>query len=31
MIRQLSHEYPVSLLCEVLDVARSTVYYAPQV
>jgi len=31
MIRQLSHKYPVSLLCEVLDVARSTVYYAPQV
>jgi len=31
MIWQLSAEYPVSLLCEVLDVARSTVYYQPQI
>jgi putative transposase len=31
MIRQLSDDYPVSVLCEVLDVARSTVYYEPQV
>ena len=31
MIRQLSDDYPVSLLCEVLEIARSTVYYKPQV
>ena len=31
MIRQLSAEYPVSLLCEVLEMARSTVYYQPRV
>lgn len=31
MIRQLSDDYPVSLLCEVLEIARSTVYYQPQV
>lgn len=31
MIRQLSEDYPVSLLCEVLEVPRSTVYYEPQV
>ena len=30
MVRQLASEYPVSLLCEVLAVARSTVYYQPQ-
>lgn len=30
MIRQLASEYPVSVLCEVLGVARSTVYYEPQ-
>jgi putative transposase len=30
MIRQLANEYPVSLLCEVLEVPRSTVYYRPQ-
>ena len=29
MIRQLAASYPVSLLCEVLGVARSTVYYQP--
>ena len=29
MIRQLASSYPVSLLCEVLGVARSTVYYQP--
>lgn len=31
MIRQLAAEYPVSVLCEVLGVARSTVYYEPVV
>src|SRR5690554_8015206 len=31
MIRQLARDYPVSLLCEVLGVPRSTVYYEPQV
>jgi putative transposase len=31
MIRQLSKDYPMSLLCQVLDVPRSTVYYDPQV
>lgn len=31
MIRQLSGDYPLSLLCEVLEMARSTVYYEPQV
>lgn len=30
MIRRLSRDYPVNLLCEVLKVARSTVYYEPQ-
>jgi putative transposase len=30
MIRQLAAEYPVRVLCEVLDVPRSTVYYEPQ-
>jgi putative transposase len=30
MIRQLANEYPVSVLCEVLEVPRSTVYYQPQ-
>lgn len=30
MIRQLAADYPVSLLCEVLEVPRSTVYYQPQ-
>ncbi len=29
MIQQLATAYPVSVLCEVLDVARSTVYYEP--
>ena len=31
MIRQMSADYPVSVLCEVLEVPRSTVYYQPQV
>jgi putative transposase len=30
MIRRMASAYPVSLLCEVLDVPRSTVYYEPQ-
>jgi transposase InsO family protein len=30
MIHRLGADYPVSLLCEVLDVPRSTVYYEPQ-
>ncbi len=31
MIRELAAAYPVRLLCEVLDVPRSTVYYEPVV
>jgi putative transposase len=30
MTWRLADEYPVSLLCEVLEVPRSTVYYEPQ-
>lgn len=30
MIQQMAEEYPVSLLCEVLGVARSMVYYQPR-
>ena len=31
MIRQLAVDYPVTVVCEVLGVARSTVYYTPVV
>ena len=31
MIRALSSDYPIRLLCQVLDVPRSTVYYEPVV
>ena len=31
MIWTLAQDYPVSLLCDVLGVARSTVYYQPQI
>ncbi len=31
MIRQLSATYPVRMLCDVLEVVRSTVYYEPVV
>ena len=31
MSRQLSQEYPVSTVCEVLGLARSTFYYQPEV
>jgi transposase InsO family protein len=30
MIRQLASDYPIQVLCEVLSVPRSTVYYTPQ-
>jgi len=31
MIRHLAGEYPLSVLCEVLGVARSSVYYEAEV
>jgi len=30
MIQELSQEYPVRLLCRVLDVSPSSYYYRPQ-
>ena len=30
MIQQLSSDYPISLLCTLLDISRSSYYYQPE-